>query len=367
MQETAFVYNNLFLGNNYGLTISPGLLVFNNIFTGQQTIAIERGIYVDDTNDLSFVDFNLFYNNPLHFSDGVLLGNNNLFDVDPLLKKDHSLRENSPCIDKGCSEFSHGYKKLMISPSDYMGAAPDLGAFEYGITTTLGSRPVMNAGADIVLVAPEQQTTLQGAIVGVGDFDIQWSKVSGDGSVSFSTPQQLRTDVSFSQQGVYELKLTGSNDAFSTSDILFVYVVQDAAKRSFVAGLENDIYLDANDYQFLVGDGAECKGTSVGIGFAAPAPNLGFAQYLISTRDPGTYHVWVRSKGLKDKEHLAVSFNHLQHEEFIRNTEQRDEWQKVAFADVPEGIYPLRIRAMQPGVSWDRIFITCSPQARPRD
>jgi hypothetical protein len=133
MQETAFVYNNLFQGCNYGLTISPGLLVFNNIFSDQQTIAIERGIYVNDSNDRSMVDYNLFYNNPVHVSDGVVLGKNNLLDIDPLLKN-FSLQQNSPCIDKGCATFRHGVIQLVIPDSAFLGAAPDLGAFEYGET-----------------------------------------------------------------------------------------------------------------------------------------------------------------------------------------------------------------------------------------
>jgi hypothetical protein len=135
MQETAFVYNNLFQGCNYGLTLSPGLLVFNNIFSDQQTIAIERGSYVNDSNDLSIVDYNLFYNNPAHVSDGLILGKNNLFDVDPLLDNNFSLQQYSPCIDKGCATFRHGDRQLVIPDSAFLGAGPDLGAFEFGNAT----------------------------------------------------------------------------------------------------------------------------------------------------------------------------------------------------------------------------------------
>lgn len=78
---------------------------------------------------------NLFYNNPVHMSDGVILGTNNVFDADPLLNQNLSLQQNSPCIDKGCATFRHGDIQLVIPASAFFGAAPDLGAFEYGETT----------------------------------------------------------------------------------------------------------------------------------------------------------------------------------------------------------------------------------------
>ena len=131
MLERAFVYNNTFDGCNYGLTLSPGLVVLNNIFTGMITRGIERGEYVNDDNDSSIVDYCLFYDNPEHFDADVQKGDHIFLDRDPLLTEEHDLSIGSPCIDAGVAQYEWNGDELIISAENYSGDGPDLGAKEF--------------------------------------------------------------------------------------------------------------------------------------------------------------------------------------------------------------------------------------------
>ncbi len=131
MEERAFVYNNTFVRCNYGLTLAPGLVVLNNLFTHLSTRGIERGDYLNDDNDLSMVDYCLFYRNPQHFDHDIRMGSHVLLDLDPLLDEDHELRNQSPCIDAGIAKFRSDKIVFEIPSSDFAGRAPDLGAKEY--------------------------------------------------------------------------------------------------------------------------------------------------------------------------------------------------------------------------------------------
>jgi len=316
------------------------------------------------------------YNNPIHYDADVSLGENNIIDVDPMLGKDFTLNEKSVCIDKGVSEFQWKKKTLSISKENYIGSAPDIGAIEYGQAQgTRATRAVVHAGEDIVLIAPNNQTMLRGLVTGVdaeNQLTFCWRKLSGPGAVKFADSTALETMASFSHQGVYELELTGSSSEFSTSDLIKVFVVRDFVDRSVQVGKNQDAYIEAEDYRFIVGPAAVtivpgARGKLLKFeGKEAQA----FAQYQVSTQSPGPYYVWIRLTGKADDQcDLAVSFNQLQNEESIKVPPNADSnkfhWQSVAFANVPEGIFPLRIRAIQTGAAWDTIFITCDENKKP--
>jgi hypothetical protein len=376
MQEPAFVYNNTFDGCNYGLTTSPGLMVLNNIFTNSGTMGIERGEYVNDANDLSIVDYCLFYNNPVHFDADISLGANNILDVDPKLDEQFNPDSNDDCVDTGCAEYKWKNKKLSIPKDNFVGNAPDIGAREFGAPGLQTVHPTISAGQDIILIAPEKRALLAGSVKGVdaeNQMNISWSKISGPGKVKFSSPYQLETSVMFSEQGIYELALIASNSHFTTSDKLNVSFVNDFSDRSVSVGSGKDIYVEAEDYRFIVGRAlieTNSKTSDKTVKFNKDDGLLGFAQYQISTKSAGTYYVWIRLKGKTDQiNDLAVSFNHLQNEVPIKVTQLKKpntfNWHRIAFAKVPEGIYPLRIRAVQQGVEWDKIYITYDESKKP--
>lgn len=124
--EKIFLFNNTFVGNNYGLTGGDTLVALNNIFIGHQTLALKN---VDGG---SIVSYNLLWNNGSDFENSNMDLTYNL-NTNPLLNDDYSLKENSPAIDAGVATFQwQGQTVLQLSPSDYVGTAPDLGAYEYG-------------------------------------------------------------------------------------------------------------------------------------------------------------------------------------------------------------------------------------------
>jgi len=379
MMEKAFVYNNTFSGCNYGLTVSPGLTILNNIFTNSKTRGIERGDYVNDSNDLSFVDHCLFYSNPNHYDPDIRIGTNIITDQDPLLDEDQNLQSGSPCIDAGTAHFEKGQLILDIPLSEYTGSFPDLGAKEYGVVNwSTIQLPMVNAGADQVIIAPVNQVNLQASLTGQGlstdnSYSLQWRKVSGPGEVAFSNAAGLFTTVTFSKQGTYELMLTGTKGENQVSDKITVSYVKDYVDKTINVGAGKDVFIEAEDYRYLMGT-AEVKsvpGASGKVIRILDGQNTqACSEYQISTQSAGTYYVWVSFSGNSDKNNeLYVAFNNLDNEIKINGAGKgsfgKKSWQRVAFPGTPEGIYPLRIRAAEAGVMWDRIFITSNAENHP--
>ncbi len=57
-----------------------------------------------------------------------------------------------------------------------------------------------------------------------GSLSISWTKISGDGNVTFSNPNSLKTSAQFSVSGVYVLRLTATDGQLSTSDDITITV-----------------------------------------------------------------------------------------------------------------------------------------------
>lgn len=88
--------------------------------------------------------------------------------------------------------------------------------------------PTVNAGADQTITLA-QTAILEAAVSddglpAGGSFSALWTKVSGDGDVTFSNPNQTATYASFSQTGTYVLRLTVSDSELSASDDVTVTV-----------------------------------------------------------------------------------------------------------------------------------------------
>jgi len=90
--------------------------------------------------------------------------------------------------------------------------------------------PVVNIGADQTVVLSQsailEASTISddGLPVG-GTYSSQWSKVSGPGDIAFSNPTDTATFASFSQTGVYVVRLSVSDSELTGSDDLTVTVV----------------------------------------------------------------------------------------------------------------------------------------------
>lgn len=90
------------------------------------------------------------------------------------------------------------------------------------VTVTVDQAPVVNAGADQVITLPAS-ANLAGTVTDDGlptpvNLTQSWTKVSGPGNVTFANASALATTASFSQAGVYVLRLTANDGFLSASD-----------------------------------------------------------------------------------------------------------------------------------------------------
>ncbi len=97
--------------------------------------------------------------------------------------------------------------------------------------TVVNSPPTVNAGQDRTLVLPNNILALSGAAGDdglpnpPGTLTYRWTKVSGSGTVTFSSPTQLVTNAAFpAKTGSYTLRLTVSDGAISSSDDIVVSI-----------------------------------------------------------------------------------------------------------------------------------------------
>lgn len=87
--------------------------------------------------------------------------------------------------------------------------------------------PVVNAGADLTAAWPGGGLELLGSISDDGlplgsNLAGTWSKVSGPGNVTFADSHSPNTSVTFAAPGVYTLRLTATDSAFSASDDVII-------------------------------------------------------------------------------------------------------------------------------------------------
>lgn len=108
-----------------------------------------------------------------------------------------------------------------------LAAAAPLLVVEYTIGPT-NQAPTVNAGADQVITLPSN-AALDGTASDDGlptppTLTTTWSKVNGPGTVTFGNTNAVDTAATFSDAGVYTLRLTASDGALSSSDEIIVTV-----------------------------------------------------------------------------------------------------------------------------------------------
>jgi Right handed beta helix region len=124
IEERVELVHNTFSSNDHGLTGGANLLGVSNLFVGHANIGVKN--VVDD----SLLTASLFHGNgtPHTGSDANLV---TTLLADPLLEPDFTLGAGSPAIDAGLATFEVGGETILeLTPCDYFGQAPDLGAFE---------------------------------------------------------------------------------------------------------------------------------------------------------------------------------------------------------------------------------------------
>lgn len=141
--ERVYILNNTFANNSHGISGGDSTVVLNNIFVDHLVIAVKN---VDADSELAF---NLFFNNGTDNSGSNVDVGSSVF-ADPLLAADLELPAGSPAIDAGTAFYVwQGITVLNLPPSEYSGAAPDIGAFEFGSGTgPPADPPVVGRPAD---------------------------------------------------------------------------------------------------------------------------------------------------------------------------------------------------------------------------
>lgn len=125
--------------------------------------------------------------------------------------------------------LNSGSNTISVVATDIFGNAGNA-----SVTVTRGGNtnqpPVVSAGADQTVTLPTNSVSLNGTATDdglpnpPGQLTLSWSKVSGSGSVSFSSPNSAITQATFSQAGAYLLRLSVSDSLLSSTDDVIVTV-----------------------------------------------------------------------------------------------------------------------------------------------
>jgi lysophospholipase L1-like esterase len=139
--------------------------------------------------------------------------------------------------------------------------------------TIVNNPPVVNIFRDLIEtespsvdLAPEVTDSTSAVLT------YQWSKVSGPGTVTFSSPQAVSTTATLGLPGSYVLKLTASDGELSGSDTVTVeYVSQPVDKIDVIVAVGDSITVGFGDKDCVYRDAQQCSGWS-GIGTTPPPP-----------------------------------------------------------------------------------------------
>lgn len=108
-------------------------------------------------------------------------------------------------------------------------------------TQVQNQSPVVNAGADqsATFSSPSTSVVLNGTVTDDGlpsppNLTLQWTKVSGPGTVAFSSATIARPTASFSAAGSYVLRLTATDGSIARSDDVTITLTQ-ATSQTFEA------------------------------------------------------------------------------------------------------------------------------------
>ncbi len=144
------------------------------------------------------------------------------------ITNDPGIGPNQPSAATTTASFSAaGTYVLRLTPSD--GALSAADELTVTVATAANVAPTVNSGADRSITLPSSTTLTatvsdDGQPTPPGALTLNWTRVSGSGTVTFSAPNAATTNASFSAAGTYVLRLTASDGALSTSDEVTVTV-----------------------------------------------------------------------------------------------------------------------------------------------
>ncbi|MEW6127269.1 MAG: PKD domain-containing protein, partial [Acidobacteriota bacterium] len=162
-----------------------------------------------------------------------------------------------------------GVYVLRLTASDGVLSASD----DVQVTVIAANQaPEVNAGADQTISLPTDTVTLAGTATDDGlpagsSVSVNWTKTSGIGTVTFSSAGSLTTTASFSQAGVYVLRLTATDSALSAFDEVVITVTGANQAPQVNAGQDQTINLPTNsvNLQGTTSDDGLPVGSSVSV------------------------------------------------------------------------------------------------------
>ncbi|PYM89215.1 MAG: hypothetical protein DME04_26975, partial [Candidatus Rokuibacteriota bacterium] len=125
------------------------------------------------------------------------------------------------------------------------------GSDDVSITATgvVNQAPVVNAGQDVAITLPTTVATLAGSVTDDGlpgtGVTIQWTMVSGPGTVTFANAAAASTTATFSVQGSYVLQLTANDGALSSNDTATITVNASATNKAIQFGTNSYVTFGA--------------------------------------------------------------------------------------------------------------------------
>lgn len=119
---------------------------------------------------------------------------------------------------------------LKLEASDSILSASDVVSVVVNQAQQQNQSPIVSAGVDKSITLPTNSVTLDGSVTDDGNpsppgqVTVSWSKISGSGTVVFSSGNSPTTNATFSDAGTYVLRLTASDSVLTASDDVSVTV-----------------------------------------------------------------------------------------------------------------------------------------------
>lgn len=139
IDERVELVHNTFVGNDHGLTGGANLIGVSNVFVGHTNVAVKNVVAP------SLLTHSLFWSNGADEEGSVVV--DSIF-ADPLLDLDHVPHLDSPAVDAGIAQPSLPNLSLTCN---FLGLAPDLGAFERGLALASASEAMLQKGRKLKL------------------------------------------------------------------------------------------------------------------------------------------------------------------------------------------------------------------------
>jgi len=204
------------------------------------------------------------------------------------------------------------------------GEAKIAGKFLSAILSASNKPPTVDAGPDFSMKWLKDEVSLPGIAtddgnpVPPGNLTVNWSKVSGPGSVNFGSSQSPVTPVTFSWPGTYVLRLTANDGTTSVSDTVTVQVQSVSCDKVFIESggtvtfeAENYLTKSAGSGNLPAANWIQSTGKAgySGVGamgstflgnsslFSGDSTHGAALTYSVRFTSTGTYYAWVRILG----------------------------------------------------------------------